>query len=415
MKRAISIFSILLVLVSLVGALMIPANAADWEYTFYATVGNTEYFIITSNAYDEILEAKIYNGVVPGMSLDVAGGATLGLVGVPTTDGEFKVFITLVTRDLGTVDIKVTVYINPNESANGTPVVTKDPTGETVVEGESATFIARADNAEWCVWEIAIADASITCEELPSYLGRGVQVTGYNTNTLVLSNIPKELNGAMVWCQFVGSDGSVTTKAATITVTLQKDATPVVTKDPTDETVEEGGEAVFVAKAKYAQSYLWQLVSPDGITYDCADAPKTFKGLEVFGADTERLVLKNIPLELNGYRILCKFTAGDVVSSKMAKLTVTEKAETEPATEATIEETTEETAEKLTEEPTEEQHRPQRETNSHRDNSGRLNQSQREETEGGDNTLLIVVIIAVAAVAIAAIAAFVVLKMRKPR
>ena len=245
------ILTMTLILVMMVSLLIVPASAADREYTFNGTQGNTEYFVMFSDAYDEILEAKIYNGVIPGMSLDVAGGATLGLVGVPTSAGEFKVFITMTTRKLGTMDIKVTVNIA--EAYHGTPVITKHPTGESVVEGDNATFIAKADYARQYRWEIAIADAVIDCKDLPSYLGKGVQVSGYDTNTLFIQNIPKELDGAFVWCVFVGAESSVDSDAAKITVKPAKDATPEVTKHPTDETVEEGGSAVFVAKAKYAQ------------------------------------------------------------------------------------------------------------------------------------------------------------------
>ena len=127
MKRVCSLLCAVMLLTVFLTPLIQPARAADQEYTFYGTVGETEYFIIHSNAYDEILEAEIYNGVIPGMMLDVSGGATLGLAGIPTTDGEFKVFITMKTKGLGTVDIKVTVYINPAESSSGVPKVTKIP------------------------------------------------------------------------------------------------------------------------------------------------------------------------------------------------------------------------------------------------------------------------------------------------
>jgi hypothetical protein len=280
------------------------------------------------------------------------------------------------------------------------------------VEGESATFIARADNVVSYVWEIAIADASIDCKDLPSYLGKGVKVSGYNTDTLVISNIPKELDGAYVWCQFVNRDGSVTSMAAKLTVIAEEDATPVVTKHPTDETVEEGGEAVFVAKAKYAQEYLWRFVSPEGITYDCADAPDTFKGLQVSGADTERIVLKNIPVELDGYRIYCRFTAGDVVSSNMAKLYVTEKP-TVPPTEEPTEAPTEEPTETPTEEPTEETKANSDKNTANKDMSGKANKNQKDTDSPGSNTALIIVgIIAATVVALAGIAAFVILKLK---
>lgn len=415
MKRACRVFGLMMVIVILSGLLAVPAAAADWEYTFTGTVGETAYFVITSNAYDEILEANLYNGSIPGMELNVAGGVTLGLAGVPTTAGEFTVYIMLTTKELGIIDIKVVVTIEPSSVTSGTPVVTKNPTGETVVEGESATFIARADNVRQYVWEIAIADASIDCSELESYIGKGIKVSGWDTDTLVISNIPVELDGAYVWCQFVGAEESVDSKAVEIKVIPQEDATPVVTKNPTDETVEEGGEAVFIAKAKYAQSYLWQLVSPDGKVYNCKDAPKTFSGLKVSGADTERIVLKNIPLELDGYRILCKFTAGEEVSSKSAKLNVTPKP-TEPTTEPPTEETTEATTEATTEPPVETTTEAPTEapvtTEKVTEPPEPEKEEQRESGSGGGVALIIVAIIAVTVVAVAGIAGFVILKLK---
>ena len=413
MKRVCGLLCTLMLLTALLAPLVQPARATEQEYTFYGTVGETEYFIIHSNAYDEILEAKIYNGGVPGMWLEVSGGATLGLAGQPTTDGEFKVFITMRTEGLGTVDIKVTVYINPAEpSSDGVPKVTKNPTGETVVEGESATFIARADNVRQYCWQFALADASLDASELAGYIGRGVKVSGWDSERLVIENIPKELDGLYVWCQFVGAETSVDSTAAVLTVVPLEDATPVVTKHPTNETVEAGGEAVFVARAKYAQEYLWQLVTPDGNTYDCDFIHRYFPGLKVTGATTERLTLSNIPMELNGSRIRCLFTGGYTTASDEARLYVTEKP-TEPPTEKPTEAPTEAPTGKPTEAPTGKPTEAPEETRPSGDvaESG----SGRDEIREKDNTLLIVLVISAAAVAIAAIAGFTLLKLQNGR
>lgn len=424
MKRVCSLLCTVMLLTVLLATLVQPVRAAYQEYTFYGTVGKTEYFIIHSNAYDEIQEAKIYNGGVPGMWLEVSGGATLGLAGVPTTDGEFKVFITMKTEGLGTVDIKVTVYINPAESSSdGTPVVTKNPTGETVVEGESATFIARADNVRQYCWQFALADACLDASELAGYIGRGVKVSGWNTEKLVIENIPKELDGLYVWCQFVGAETSVDSTAAVLTVVPLEDASPVVTKHPTSETVEEGGEAVFVAKAKYAQEYLWRLVTPDGTIYDCDYIHNYFPGLKVTGATTERITLSNIPLELDGSRLFCIFTAGYTVASDEARLYVTEKP-TEPPTEASTEAPTEASTEAPTEiftevptekpadAPTEKSTEAPEDTRSSSDFTA-SSRNDKDEIPQKDYTLLIVLIISVAAVAIAAIAGFTILELQK--
>ncbi len=419
MKKAINSCIVLMVILMLVSSFSFFSYASYEEYSFYATEGKTEYFVLHSNAYDKITEGRITSGEIPGMWLEISSNVTLGLAGVPTTPGEYTVYITMTTEGLGTVDYKVTVYVNPAESSEGVPVVTKNPTSETVIEGDSATFIARASNTRQYVWEIALADASLTCEEAAAYFGKGVSFTGYDTDTLVIHNIPEELNGAFVWCQFVGAEESVTSTAAKLTVTPAEKATPVVTKNPTDETVEVGGEAVFVAKAKYAQSYRWQLISPEGVRYDCSVAADDFKGLAVYGANTEQIVLENIPIELNGYRIRCIFTAGDDASSEMAHLYVIEKgSEADPdASPAASPEASAAPTESPAPTKTPETVAP---TEDNSDNSDKAPQKQDDKTHapdtegsgGKNNTIIIVAIVAGAAVAIAAIGAFVFLKLK---
>ncbi len=357
----------------------------------------------------------------------MAGGVTLGLVGTPTSEGEFSIFVTLVTKNMGEQDVRINVTIYPapvseDPPSDGTPKITKHPTDEKVVAGDSAVFIARAENVRQYNWVIAIADAEIDCKDLESYLGGKIKVSGYNTERLELKNIPDTLNDAYVWCRFVGAEETVSSNAAKISVVSAKDATPVVTKHPTDETVVEGGEAVFIAKAKYAQSYLWRLVSPEGIVYDCEDAPKTFKGLKVYGADTERIVLKNIPIELNGYRIYCRFTAGDTASSDMAKLIVKEKpAETEPPTNPPTQPPTEAPTEAPTTPPTEKTTEAQSkdsaetESDNKKDVPDNTNHNQNDtDDQGGSTTLIFVAIISATIVAVAGIAAFVILKLKGP-
>ena len=408
MKRITSILSVIFLLVALFAGLVPGARAADWEYTFTGNVDRTEYFVITSNPDDEIFEARIYSGEIPGMSLNVAGDVTLGLAGVPTTEGTYTVYIHMNTHYLGDVDIKVTVIINA-AITSGTPKVTKNPTGEEVVEGDSATFIARADSVRQYRWQIAIADAQMDVQDMPAYLGKDVKVTGYDTEKLVISNIPVELNDAYIWCTFVGVEESVDSKAAVLTVIPEEDATPEITKDPTDETVDEGGRAVFVAKAKYAQSYQWELISPQGITYKWDEAVKNFPDLKITGGDAEKLILTDIPAALDGFRFRCKFTAGEDVYSKYATLHVAVEA-TEPPTEEPTEALTEEATDAPTEIPTEEsteQTDPPRET---------LGKTEAPKEEGGGipiTTLLVILIIAIAVVAIAGIVAFTILKLKR--
>lgn len=337
-KAAMVVLAVLL----LVNMWTVTAKAD--EYTFQGTEDETAYFVMFSDETDFIEEARIYDGEIPGMWLEVSGDVTLGLAGTPTKAGTFTVLISATTAKRGQLGIVATVTVEPKPSSGGTPTITKNPTGEKVVEGETTTFIARADNTQQYVWIIAIADAEIDCADLPSYIGGGIKVSGANSEKLVLSNIPKSLDGSFIWCRFVGAEESVDSEAAKLTVISAKDAKPVVTKNPDDAVVEEGEGASFKADAQYARKYEWQLESPDGVTYTTQQAQDHFPPLRISGGDSGTVELQNIPVTLDGYRILCKFTAGETVYGKAALITVTPKSTEEP---------TERPTEKPTEAPTE--------------------------------------------------------------
>lgn len=82
---------------------------------------------------------------------------------------------------------------------------------------------------------------------------------------------------------------------------------PVVTKQPTGETVDEGGEASFVAKAENYTEIVWRIVSNDTTnTVQAADAPSYF-GCSVSGLGTERLTISNIPASMDGWRVEAMF------------------------------------------------------------------------------------------------------------
>lgn len=100
--------------------------------------------------------------------------------------------------------------------------ITKHPTGETVEAGESALFIARANNASQILWCVEDPDGNTYgAAEAPDYTSSGLYVGGQNTESLSLGNIPESMDGWYVYCIFIGLDGtgSATTDKARITVT----------------------------------------------------------------------------------------------------------------------------------------------------------------------------------------------------
>lgn len=102
-----------------------------------------------------------------------------------------------------------------------------------------------------------------------------------------------------------------------------------ITKSPTDETVDEGGSAFFIAKAENAEKTVWIAVSPDTKTvYELDKTPADFPGLTIEGQGTETLKLSNIPYAMNGWRIQCYFTGnGGPAYTKGAYITVRQKSE----------------------------------------------------------------------------------------
>ena len=101
---------------------------------------------------------------------------------------------------------------------------------------------------------------------------------------------------------------------------------PIITKSPTDETVPIGGNCSFVARYENAVWAVWHFVSPDGqtdLTYE--EASGQFPTLEIINGMYSTMKLRNIPAELNGWRVYCRYTnrSGDS-DTKTALITVTD-------------------------------------------------------------------------------------------
>lgn len=424
MKKAISrVLCAMLVLVF--AAALLPGTAFADTQDLIAYKNEYSQFWFHQNYDDEVSSASIDNGSVPGMSLTYPNPAAVCLSGTPTTAGSYTLYVSVYTKNGEWLQYTLNVIVRIRETAPTDPpatqpvqpeiVITKHPGGETVTETDSAVFTVKAENVAEYSWELLTTDGQTVAGENFEATFKGLKAKGYGIDRLELENIPLSLNGCKVRCRFSGNGKTVYSNYATITVKAAKDATPVITKNPTSERVNEGGLCQFVARAKYAQKYQWELVSPAGTVYDAAKADQTFEGLKVTGASGETLTLKNIPAELDGYQVRCKFTAGTTVTSESAYLYVnsvkktteettqpTTEATTEPATEATTEPVTEPvetTAPAATEEPT-------------IPDEPAFGDEDPGET-GGNTTVILVAIICAAVVAVAAIAAVVILKLKK--
>ncbi len=81
-----------------------------------------------------------------------------------------------------------------------------------------------------------------------------------------------------------------------------------ITKSPGGETVNEGDDALFTARANNYIGIVWLIVSPDGRTvYENNSAEEAFPGLEMAGLDGEELELRSIPITMNGWYVQTRF------------------------------------------------------------------------------------------------------------
>lgn len=93
---------------------------------------------------------------------------------------------------------------------------------------------------------------------------------------------------------------------------------PSVTKSPTGETVVEGGDCYFIARANDYTYLTWQFIDPYGNVYP--NCP--FNNMNAIGMNQETLHLTNIPVDANGWSVRAAFTGTSTVYSDTAKLTV---------------------------------------------------------------------------------------------
>ena len=111
------------------------------------------------------------------------------------------------------------------------PVITKDPTGETVAINGKCQFVTRYENAKWAEWHFVSPDGSRDIDYLQAQTEfPTLKIVNGFTKDLTLDAIPEALNGWRVYCRFSNDYGYVNSGSALITVTgaAQQASTPAV-------------------------------------------------------------------------------------------------------------------------------------------------------------------------------------------
>lgn len=227
-------------------ALMLCLMVSLFSFGAYADANvsctvNQNIGTIAVNKGTSNIQSCSYTGSIPGGLQLSYVGADVYLSGTPTATGSYTAQINMET-DNGPSSFMLNITVSEAEQApfpiesekpasNKPPVITKNPTGETVEAGGTAQFVARADNADSFVWRIVSADTTNTIPARDAaYYFSGLEVSGADTERLTLSNIPKSMNGWAVECKFTNAAGSSFTTGAIIRVS----GATGTTNDPKD-------------------------------------------------------------------------------------------------------------------------------------------------------------------------------------
>lgn len=198
------------------------------------------------------------------------------------------------------------------------PSIGKQPQNVSVKAGEQATFTVAATGTDLKYqWQIDRND------------GKGfADIAGADRASYTTSAVDKNCNGYKYQCVISNSAGSVTTGAATLTVT--EDVTPPVqptvkkpgiSKQPQNVSVKAGEQATFTVKATGTDlTYQWQINRNNG---------KGF--VDITGADKASYTTGVVDMLCNGYKYQCVISnSAGSVTTNAATLTVTESTTPSP-------------------------------------------------------------------------------------
>lgn len=220
MRKRIAFVLVLMMCV----ALALPGMTASAENIGTYPVGQEMGWIEFYSSPLPIESCILSSGYLPNGVQVIAEDNGVYITGIPETTGSFVAeYVVMTSEAVNSAYVSFTVANAPTPApASQGIVVTKSPTGEHVEAGDSAKFVARANNAERIVWRLVSHDTTNTvqCTDAGDFFP-GLQVSGLGTETLILSNIPASLDGWRVEAQFWSGNKHVESYGAEITIVDQ--------------------------------------------------------------------------------------------------------------------------------------------------------------------------------------------------
>jgi len=165
-----------------------------------------------------------------------------------------------INNSAGSVTSNAAVLTINVASANAAPVITAQPASQSVAVGSSATFSASVSGTP---------TPTLQWQRSNNNGGSWTDIASATNDNYSTSTTTAGDNGAQFRIKASNSQGSATSDAATLTVTVGN-AAPVFTTQPQDVSVREGNDATFSAAASGVPSptYQWQVSNNSGSTWD---------------------------------------------------------------------------------------------------------------------------------------------------
>ncbi|MBR2831466.1 MAG: immunoglobulin domain-containing protein [Oscillospiraceae bacterium] len=220
----------------------ITAQPADQT----VAAGETVTFTVAATGADSYQWQYSKNGGATWMNSPTGKAATFSFTATAAMNG--RMYRCIVTNGAGDT---------PSNAATLTvaskPVITTQPTSQSVNAGETVTFTVAATGAESYQWQYS-KNGGATWTNSASVSGKKAAFS---------FKASAEMNGRMYRCIVTNGAGSTTSSAATLTVATK----PVITSQPADQTVNVGETVTFAVTATGAESYQWQYSKNGGSTW----------------------------------------------------------------------------------------------------------------------------------------------------
>ena len=202
-----------------------------------------------------------------------------------------------------TLNVGVSPY-NPSLPAMP-PQIVSQPRSVSVAPGQSTTLSVQA-SCPWLNGGIGLEYQWYYNSSYDMRYALPIEGATFSTYTIPPTYTPSKL---FYVCSVRSTNGSDVSQDVLSDIIYVYCGDLNITKHPTGERANVGGKATFISRADGAVSFQWRIVRNDGSNgfYTVEEAPYYINGLKIYGADTDTLVLDNIPASMNGMSVICVF------------------------------------------------------------------------------------------------------------